>query len=76
MLPWLRNEQREDGPRGKIGFASSARMTVALRPAVEAVTEPEWQPYGAEDAAVIRECAEVSLVPTEPYERTGLEPLR
>lgn len=76
LLKWLRNEQREDGPPGKIGFAISARMTAALRQAVEAVTEPEWQPYGAEDAAVIRECAEVSFVPTEPYERKGLEPLR
>jgi len=76
LLQWLRNEQREDGPQGKIGFAISARMTVALRQAVEAVPEQEWQPYGAEDAAVIRECAEVSFVPTEPYERKGLEPLR
>jgi len=76
LLQWLRNEQREDGPPGKIGFAISARMTVALRQAVEAVPEQEWQPYGAEDAAVIRECAEVPFVPTEPYERKGLEPLR
>lgn len=76
LLKWLRNEQREDGPEGKIGFAISARMTVALRQAVEAVPEQEWQPYGAEDAAVMRECAEVSFVPTEPYERKGMEPLR
>jgi len=76
LLQWLRNEQREDGPPGKIGFAISARMTVALRQAVEAVPEPEWQPYGGEDPAVIRECAEVPFVPTEPYERKGLEPLR
>jgi hypothetical protein len=76
LLKWLRNEQREDGPQERIGFAISARMTAALRQAVEAVTEPEWQPYGREDPAVIRECAEVPFVPTEPYERKGLEPLR
>jgi hypothetical protein len=76
LLQWLRHEQREDGPQGKIGFAISARMTVALQQAVGAVPEQEWQAYGSEDPAVIRECAEVPFVPTEPYERKGLEPLR
>ena len=76
LIAWLRNEQREDGPRGCIGFAISARMTEALRHAVEAVPEAEWQPYGNPDPEVLRECAEVPFVPTESYERKDIEPLR
>jgi hypothetical protein len=76
LLAWLRNEQREDGPRGCIGFAISARMTEALRHAVEAVPEAEWQPYGPPDPEVFRDCAEVPFVPTEPYEHKDSEPLR
>jgi hypothetical protein len=76
LLAWLRNEQREDGPRGCIGFAISARMSPALRQAVEALPEAEWQPYGNPDPEVLRECAEVPFVPTESYERKDSEPLR
>jgi len=76
LLAWLRDEQREDGPRGCIGFAISARMSQALRQAVETVPEPEWQSYGKPDPEVFRECAEVPFVPTEPYEHKDSEPLR
>ena len=75
LMAWLRDEQREDGPHGCIGFAISARMSQVLRQAVEAVPEAEWGPYGKPDPEVFRECAEVSFVPTEPYERKDLEPL-
>jgi hypothetical protein len=76
LIAWLRNEQREDGPRGCIGFAISARMSQALRQAVEAVPEAEWQPYGNPDPEVFRECAEVPFVPTETCEHKNSEPLR
>lgn len=76
LLNWLRDEEREGGPMGRIGFAISARMTSALRQAVEAVRESDWQPYGREDPEAIRECAEVPFVPTEAYEQRDLEPLR
>jgi len=76
LMAWLRDEQRADGPRGFIGFAISARMSPALRQAVEAVPEAEWQPYGNPDPEVLRECAEVPFVPTEAYERKDTEPLR
>jgi len=75
-MAWLRDEQRAGGPLGKIGFAISARMSQALRQAVEAVPEAEWQPYGKPDPEVLRECAEVPFVPTEAYERKDTEPLR
>lgn len=76
LIAWLRHEQRENGPRGFLGFASSARMSPALRQAVEAVEEAEWQPYGPPDPEVFRECAEVPFVPTEAYEQKDTEPLR
>ena len=76
LMAWLRDEQRADGPRGCIGFAISARMSPALRQAVEAVPEAEWPPYGNPDPEVFRECAEVPFVPTEAYERKDTEPLR
>ena len=76
LIAWLRDEQREDGPHGCIGFAISARMSQALRQAVEAVPEAEWGPYGKPDPEVFRECAEVPFVPTEPYEHKDSEPLR
>ena len=76
LIAWLRDEQREEGPRGFIGFAFSARMTEALRQAVEAVPEAEWQAYGKPDPEVFRACAEVPFVPTETYEHKDSEPLR
>ncbi|MBI3178137.1 MAG: IS1380 family transposase, partial [Deltaproteobacteria bacterium] len=76
LIAWLRDEEREAGPKGCIGFAISARMTEALRHSVEAVLEAEWQPYGNPDPEVLRECAEVPFVPTETYEHKDSEPLR
>lgn len=76
LMDWLRDEQREGGPNGFMGFAISARRSPALRQAVEAVPEAEWQPYGRPDPEVFRECAEVPFVPTEAYERKDTEPLR
>ena len=76
LIAWLRDEQREDGPGGFIGFAISARMSQSLRQAVETVPEAEWQSYGPSDPEVFRECAEVPFVPTESYERRDIAPLR
>src|SRR5665647_546989 len=74
LINWLRNEKREDGPRGFIGFAISARMSDALHQAILKVSEAAWQAYGNADAREIRECAEVSfcLLYTSPSPRDGL----
>lgn len=68
------HEQREDGPRECISFASSARRSPALRPAVEAVPKGEWQPYGNPDPAVRGErdsqkCVQRATGKTESYLR-------
>jgi hypothetical protein len=76
LVNWLRDEQRSGGPPGRIGFALSARMSEALRAAIQAVPEGEWKPYGKPHPAEIRECAEVPFVPAEKLEKKHTQPLR
>lgn len=76
LVNWLRDEKREQGPQGVIGFAISARMSEALKKAVQALGESVWQPYGKPDTEAIRECAEVSFVPAEKSEHKDIQPLR
>jgi hypothetical protein len=76
LVNWLRNEKRAGGPQGRIGFAISARMSPALHAAIQAVPEPEWEPYGEPHAEEIRECAEVPFVPGEKSEKKNTQPLR
>jgi len=73
LLNWLRDEKREGGPQGFIGFAVTARMSEALHAAILEV--PAWGPYD-EDAEEIRECAEVPFVPGEKCEHKDTQPLR
>jgi hypothetical protein len=75
LLSWLRNEQREDGPQGKIGFAVSARMNPGLAAEIQRIPEVRWQPH-SENSIVIKECAEVDYVPEESAENRYREPLR
>jgi hypothetical protein len=75
LVNWLRNEEREEGPKGFIGFAISARMSEGLHAALLAVPVEAWQSDG-EDAGVIRECAEVLYVPGEKTEKKDQQPLR
>jgi DDE family transposase len=76
LVNWLRNEQREGGPPGRIGFAISARMSEALHQAIEAVPEAEWSRYGDPHPEEIRECADVPFVPSEKSEKKDTQPLR
>jgi hypothetical protein len=76
LVHWLRDEQRAGGPRGRIGFAISARMSEPLHAALAALPEAAWEPYGASHPAEIRECAEVPFVPGEKTEKKDLQPWR
>jgi hypothetical protein len=76
LINWLRDENRAEGPRGRIGFAISARMSEALQKAIGKVVEEAWEPYGAPHPVEIRECAEVSFVPGEKSEHKDTQPLR
>jgi len=75
LVNWLRDEKREEGPPGFIGFALSARMSEGLHAALLAVPKEAWEAEG-EDADVIRECAEVVYVPSEKTEKKDQPPLR
>jgi hypothetical protein len=75
LINWLRNEEREGGRRGFIGFAISARMSEALHEAIVALPEGAWQEEKS-DAGAERHCAEVPFVPSEKTEKKHLQPLR
>jgi len=76
LVNWLRDEKREKGPPGRIGFALSARMSEALHTAIEALPESAWESYGEAHPAEIRECADVPFVPGEKTEKKDVHPLR
>ena len=76
LINWLRNERREEGPQGRIGFGISARMSEPLQKAIGKVPEEGWEPYGKPHPVEIRECAEVSFVPGEKSEHKDTQPLR
>ena len=76
LINWLRDENRAEGPRGRIGFAISARMSEPLQKAIGKVSEEAWEPYGKPHPVEIRECAEVSFVPGEKSEHKDTQPLR
>src|ERR1017187_5948393 len=76
LVNWLRDEQRADGPRGRIGFAISTRMSEALHAAMRVVPEAAWETYGESHPAEIRECADVPFVPGEKTEKKDSQPLR
>lgn len=75
LLTWLRDEQRPDGPLGRIGFAVSARMNQALRQEIVETPESRWQAY-YEDSGVMKDCAQVDYFPEESTENRFREPLR
>jgi len=75
LMDWLRNAERADGPKGRIGFAISARMTDALQKAIDAVGENQWQML-KEESDAIRSCAEVAFVAGERNEKKDSQPLR
>jgi hypothetical protein len=78
LLTWLRDEEREGGPKGKIGFAISARMSKDLAAAVQALPEDAWKPYCAtgEEVDELRDWADVPFVPSEKSEHKDTQPLR
>jgi hypothetical protein len=58
LLNWLRDEERAEGPQGRITFGISVRMTPNLKRHIVRVPDSLWQPY-REDAETVLECADV-----------------
>lgn len=76
LVNWLRNENRPEGPKTKIGFAISARMSEELNEALRAVPEKQWITIDTEADGTLRQWAEVDFVPTEKVEKKNIWPLR
>lgn len=76
LLNWLRDEQRSEGPSGKITFAISVRMTRPLKEHIQRIGETLWKPY-REDSGTEAECADVlNYWPEEEARPEGAGPLR
>lgn len=78
LVSWLRDENRSDGPKGKIGFGISARMSKELVAAIVALPEEAWTRYQApgEEEDELRDWADVPFVPSEKSEHKETQPLR
>jgi hypothetical protein len=77
LIRWLRDEKREGGPQGFIGFGISVRMSEALREAIKTgVKEGSWERLDNSDPTVIRECAEVEFVSESEAVNKESKPLR
>lgn len=76
LVNWLRNPEREDGPKGFIGFAVSARMSEDLGRALQRVPNARWTTFGKDADGTLRQWAEVDFVPGERSEKNDIAPLR
>jgi hypothetical protein len=76
LLNWLRNPERDGGPKGPVGFAVSARMSVELGHSLRAVPEAQWTTLATESDGTLRQWAELDFVPGEKVEKKGIAPLR
>lgn len=76
LVDWLKNDDREEGPQGRIGFAISAKMSDALRQTIRGVDEKSWKRYGEQSEDVIRECSDVAFVSNQEAPTRSSKPLR
>jgi len=76
LVNWLRHPEREEGPKGFIGFAVSARMSEDLGRALKGVPDAQWKTFGHEADGTVRQWADVDFVPGEKVEKKDLEALR
>jgi hypothetical protein len=76
LLNWLRDDTSRQGPRGRISFAVSVRMTPKLKKCILRLTDSMWKPY-REDSQTESECADVlNYWPEEEDRPDGAGPLR
>ncbi len=76
LLHWLRDEQRPEGPAGKITFAVRVRMTGSLKQHIQRIDGTLWKPY-RQNSQSEAECVDVLNYWPEDDERPeGATPLR
>ena len=76
LVNWLRDENGREGPKGRITFGISVRMTANLKKHIVRLGDTCWKPY-REDSGMISECADVlNYWPEEDERPEGAGPLR
>jgi hypothetical protein len=76
LVNWLRDEQRGAGPRGRITFAVSVRMSGNLKQHILRLPKDGWKPYRS-DGETESECADIlNYWPEEEDRPEGAGPLR
>ncbi len=75
LIRWLRDENRAEGPKGKIGFAVSVRMFPTLKKHIQQLSESLWKPY-REDSEGETECADISNYWPEAEQEKEFQALR
>lgn len=75
LLTWLRDEKRDNGPQGFVGFAVSAPLQAALAKEIAQTPEQRWKLY-SEDASARKEYAVIDYFPEEAPVNRYREPLR
>jgi hypothetical protein len=76
LLGWLNHPQRAQEPGGRIGFATSARMSADLVAAMLKVPERQWVTFGKDPDGTSRQWTEVFFVPGQAGEKKDSQPLR
>ncbi len=75
-MNWLRDEGGREGPRGRITFGISVRMTAKLKRHILRLHGSAWKPY-REDSETESECADLlNYWPEEEDRLEGAGPLR
>jgi hypothetical protein len=76
LVNWLRDEERSQGPRGRITFAISVRMNPSLKQHIGRIGDSCWKPY-REDVDTVSECVDLwNYWPEEEDRPEGAGPLR
>jgi len=75
LMGWLRNEQREQGPSGRIQFAISVRMQASLKQHILRLPDFMWKPY-RDESETVSECADVLNYWPEAEDEKQFGPLR
>ena len=76
LVNWLGDEQRSQGPRGRITFALSVRMTSGLKKHILRLPDSVWKPYRSDHEAE-SDCADLlNYWPEEEDRPEGAGPLR
>jgi hypothetical protein len=76
VVNWLRDEQRSEGPPGRITLGISVRMTDKLKKCILRLPESVWKPYRS-DGETEAQCADVlNYWPEEEERPAGAGPLR